>query len=308
MVNTPISVGLVGLGQMGRNHLRVLSMLKGVSIAFVHDADHDAGKRIADQYRLNFRSGFTSGYADGFDHRLYNSSIGDRSLTTAPAATAAPGNDNLPTNAERAAARPSGIYANGLLVAQGTRVQATLDRTIDTKTARVGDTFSATVSVPVWVGAVQAIPAGSTVQGVIQDVKSGGKFGGAAQLQLRYDTLTLPGKTPIPLTASTAGVGDTADASVNRDEGTVNGQAPEAGRKIGTGAAIGAVLGGIFGGGGGILRGGAAGAAAGTAGVLLSHKQDLVLRQGEAISFRLDRPLELPNAASSGTGSGNGTP
>jgi len=55
MVNTPISVGLVGLGQMGRNHLRVLSMLKGVSIAFVHDADHDAGKRIADQYRLNFR-------------------------------------------------------------------------------------------------------------------------------------------------------------------------------------------------------------------------------------------------------------
>jgi len=56
MDNAPITVGLVGLGQMGRNHLRVLSMLKGVAIAFVSDADEAAGQRIADQFRLNFRA------------------------------------------------------------------------------------------------------------------------------------------------------------------------------------------------------------------------------------------------------------
>ncbi|MFC3940618.1 gfo/Idh/MocA family oxidoreductase [Pseudomonas gingeri NCPPB 3146 = LMG 5327] len=34
-----LKVGLIGLGNMGRNHLRVLSMLKGVELAFVSDAD-----------------------------------------------------------------------------------------------------------------------------------------------------------------------------------------------------------------------------------------------------------------------------
>ncbi len=34
-----LKVGLIGLGNMGRNHLRVLSMLKGVELAFVADAN-----------------------------------------------------------------------------------------------------------------------------------------------------------------------------------------------------------------------------------------------------------------------------
>ncbi|MDB2423597.1 Gfo/Idh/MocA family oxidoreductase [Paracoccaceae bacterium] len=32
-------IGLIGLGQMGRNHLRVLSLLKGVEIKFIYDLD-----------------------------------------------------------------------------------------------------------------------------------------------------------------------------------------------------------------------------------------------------------------------------
>lgn len=39
MTQQAIKVGLIGLGNMGRNHLRVLSMLKGVELAFIADAN-----------------------------------------------------------------------------------------------------------------------------------------------------------------------------------------------------------------------------------------------------------------------------
>ena len=247
----------------------------------------------ASQYQLNFRSGFATGYSDGYYHRLYNTAVGARPVT---GANAAAGANPLPPDPAALAARPSGVYDNGVFLAQGTRIQATLDRAINTKIAQVGDGFSLTVAVPVWVGAVAAIPAGSTIRGTLEQVSRGGKLSGNAQLQLQFTTITIPGQAPIALSATTVGVG--ADASnvggVDSQEGTINGQGAETAKHAGTGAAIGAVLGGIFGGGSGILRGGAAGAAAGTAGVLLSHKKDLVLDQGETISLRLDQPLELP--------------
>lgn len=52
MLENNIRLGLLGLGQMGRNHLRVLSILKGVEIAFVHDANQDHARTVASQHRL----------------------------------------------------------------------------------------------------------------------------------------------------------------------------------------------------------------------------------------------------------------
>ncbi len=46
----PVRIGLIGLGKMGQNHLRVLSMLRGVEIAFVFDMDGAHAKRTAGQY------------------------------------------------------------------------------------------------------------------------------------------------------------------------------------------------------------------------------------------------------------------
>jgi predicted dehydrogenase len=45
-----VRIGLLGLGQMGRNHLRVLSMMRGVEIAFVHDAKAGHARSLASQY------------------------------------------------------------------------------------------------------------------------------------------------------------------------------------------------------------------------------------------------------------------
>ena len=46
MTDKPLRVGLIGLGRMGQNHLRILSMLKGVELAFVADADAALAARI----------------------------------------------------------------------------------------------------------------------------------------------------------------------------------------------------------------------------------------------------------------------
>lgn len=50
MSKSQVQVGLVGLGKMGQNHLRVLSMLKGVQLAFVHDFDPATEERLARSY------------------------------------------------------------------------------------------------------------------------------------------------------------------------------------------------------------------------------------------------------------------
>ena len=44
---TPVRIGLIGLGKMGQNHLRVLSLLRGVELAFVHDLDEVKAARTA---------------------------------------------------------------------------------------------------------------------------------------------------------------------------------------------------------------------------------------------------------------------
>jgi predicted dehydrogenase len=46
MAEQPVKIGLIGLGNMGRNHLRVLSMLKGAELTFVADSDPEVAAKI----------------------------------------------------------------------------------------------------------------------------------------------------------------------------------------------------------------------------------------------------------------------
>ena len=47
-----VRVGLIGCGRMGQNHLRVLSLLKNVEIAFVYDANPDVANRMSEVYGI----------------------------------------------------------------------------------------------------------------------------------------------------------------------------------------------------------------------------------------------------------------
>ena len=47
-----IKVSILGLGNMGRNHLRVLSMLKGVDIAYIYDVNQQVLQALSAQYKV----------------------------------------------------------------------------------------------------------------------------------------------------------------------------------------------------------------------------------------------------------------
>jgi predicted dehydrogenase len=45
-----IRVGLIGVGKMGQNHLRILSILKGVEVSFIHDENSATASSLATVY------------------------------------------------------------------------------------------------------------------------------------------------------------------------------------------------------------------------------------------------------------------
>ncbi len=47
-----LKVGLIGLGVMGQNHLRVLSLLKGVELAFVFDSNNVLAQKLGASYSV----------------------------------------------------------------------------------------------------------------------------------------------------------------------------------------------------------------------------------------------------------------
>lgn len=52
MKNKIVKIGLIGLGRMGQNHLRILSMLKNVEIIFVFDINMQVAKDVGSLYRV----------------------------------------------------------------------------------------------------------------------------------------------------------------------------------------------------------------------------------------------------------------
>ena len=46
----PVRVGVIGLGRMGQNHVRVLSLLNGADLRFVYDIDGAAAQRVSISY------------------------------------------------------------------------------------------------------------------------------------------------------------------------------------------------------------------------------------------------------------------
>ena len=49
-----LKVGLIGLGNMGKNHLRILSLLKEVELVFISDLNEDAAASIATAYNVPY--------------------------------------------------------------------------------------------------------------------------------------------------------------------------------------------------------------------------------------------------------------
>jgi len=140
------------------------------------------------------------------------------------------------------------------------------------------------------------IPQGSYVTGSITEAQRAGRVKGKSELNLRFETITLPNGVVRDL-LSRAGSVDTR-GNLDRTEGRIEGESNKGGdartvaKTTAGGAGIGSVAGaaaGHLGMGAGV--GAAAGAVAGLAGVFGSRGPDVVLRQGTTMEMVLDRDI-----------------
>jgi len=169
-----------------------------------------------------------------------------------------------------------GTARGGAHVAVGTELDVRLQTALDSGTAQVEDRFEATTLVDVLVDDQVVIPAGSMVRGVVTAVKSAGRLERTGSLSLRFDQITVAGRShPIRGTVTQA-----MEAGGYRDDAA----------KIGTGAAVGGVIGGILGG----FEGALAGVLIGGGGtVAATEGQQVQLEPGTILRMRFDTALDL---------------
>ena len=165
-----------------------------------------------------------------------------------------------------------------MTVPAGTPIEITLQMTLSTKTAAVGDRFSAVVAAPVVQNGKTLIPAGAEIEGAVALAEQPGKASGRGRLQLAYETVRFGGRTyklgsHSQIYESASGTGK--DAAL-----------------IGGGAVAGGVVGGIVGGSAGsAAKGAVVGAATGTAASLLTRGPQLEIESGTKLHFTLDQDV-----------------
>lgn len=173
-----------------------------------------------------------------------------------------------------------------------------MSTTLSSRTSRVGDKFTATVTVPVYVNGQTVIPAGTIVEGRVTQVTPAKRMNRSGTIGIDFDDIVFPSGSRVGLVGSLT----SSDPETRRhidDESRVSGE----GNKrpavfIGGGGAIGAVLGGIAGGGKGAVLGGVAGAGAGVAAVLLAKGEEAQVPAGTPFGIQLKQSLIITEGAS----------
>jgi hypothetical protein len=182
-----------------------------------------------------------------------------------------------PDAAPVAASRPS----TGVLLPAGTNLVVRMIDGVDSETARVGQTFSASMDQPVLDASGQnvIIPRGADVSVKLVDAKESGTFTGRAGLTLSLQSVKVNGRMV-----------EVNCQSISR---TSSSQGADTAKRTGAGAVIGAGLGAIFGGGKGAAAGAAVGGAAGAGTEVLSKGQKVKVPSETRLTFVLDTPVQL---------------
>lgn len=183
-------------------------------------------------------------------------------------------------------------------VQRGERLRARMNSTISSKTARVGQTFTANVTESVYSdNGVVVIPQGSRLTGRVDAVVIARKGGKPGSIDVSFTQVRLPNGVTRRINGSLTDL-HTDDAKSD-SEGTASGDRMKH-RKvifIGGGGAGGAVLGGAIGGGKGALIGGILGAGAGLLGERMTKGEDAEVRSGTEFGVILNQAISLPRFA-----------
>ena len=185
-------------------------------------------------------------------------------------------------------------------VAPGTRILLNMINSVSTRQAVVGDRIYLETAFPIISNGKIIIPQGSWVTGTITEVKRPGRVKGRGELQVRFDSLTLPNGVSRDFRADLGAIDARDNQNLKRENSKVSGpgnKSGDAGTVIGAstaGTVIGSGVGAAAGhAGAGAGIGAGAGAAAGLLGVLLSRGPDATLAKGSTVEMVLDRPLSF---------------
>jgi hypothetical protein len=170
-----------------------------------------------------------------------------------------------------------------------------LDQTLKSETARVGDTFTATLVDPVYSSnGVELIPAGSSVSGRVNAVQRARKNGTPATMDVGFYRVRLPNGRSSALNGSLTDLN--ASGSSSNNEGTVSAKktSHRNAKFIGGGAAGGALIGAIAGGGKGAAIGAGVGAGGGFIAKKLRKGHEVEVKEGTEFGVILNQSIALP--------------
>ncbi|MBC7900018.1 MAG: TrbI/VirB10 family protein [Saprospiraceae bacterium] len=180
-------------------------------------------------------------------------------------------------------------------VSSGKRFYAKMNDTISSKTARVGDRFTARITEPVYANnGSLVIPQGSEVVGRVNSVKAAAKGGKPGTIDVSFVQVVLPNGKKRAINGSLT---DLDSKSAKSDsEGTASGDKMK-NRKlifIGGGGAGGAILGAAIGGGKGALIGGLLGAGGGFLGERYTKGENAEVKSGTEFGIYLNQAISMP--------------
>lgn len=183
-------------------------------------------------------------------------------------------------------------------VESGTHILLNMINSVSTKQAVVGDRIYLETAFPILSNGRIVIPQGSWVTGTITEVKRPGRVKGRGELQVRFDTLTLPNGVTRDFRSDLGSIDPRENQTLKREQSKVSGpgdKSGDVGTVVGTttagtviGSGVGAAAGNVARGAG---VGAGAGAAAGLLGVLVTRGPDATLSKGSTMEMVLDRPL-----------------
>jgi hypothetical protein len=269
-----------------------------------------------EEYRQGHELGFELGYLDGYYGRVRNGVVPANGAVLAKAAALADAQrarerearaanrdrerdsrdsrdgrdsrdnrDNRDSRGGRDSRRdstPAGEVSVNL--PNDTQLRLSLTSAITTKTARVGDRFTAKVVTP-------AEYEGATVEGHIATFNKSGRVSGKTELGLAFDSITFEDGRKARLEAQLERIVESESVKKVDEEGTIESgnRTKDSQVRGGVGAAAGAVIGGIAGGVKGALLGLILGGAAGVGTVAIEGNKDLVLEPGTEMIIRVIR-------------------
>jgi hypothetical protein len=180
-------------------------------------------------------------------------------------------------------------------IPRGTKVLLVMKNSVSSKNAKAGDGVYLESTFPVVQDGTVVIPAGTYVQGVVDQVKRSGRVKGRAEILMHFTTLIYPNGYTVSLPGALNSADGDDGQHVKDDEGTVQAEGTK-GRDaaaVATSTGTGAVVGGLSHGAKGAGIGAGIGAAVGIATTMLTRGEEVRLNSGTSVEMVLQRPIQI---------------